>query len=265
MRILLAAKHTTAGSLPFGGVQSWISTVQRRLKRLGCDVSVWGPRDPYPQSRFDFGIIANYRYTSAISDYCESVLNVSHGVVKEEQPNRLVKNAFTSEEVRGYWAGDGVIVRQPINLDFWNPTGAPKRNALVFYSYRAPLPGAIEPAAKILGLEFRWIKNVNPEVAREEFRSASLVCASGRAALEAMACGAATLICDWRPYNGSLLMCADLNIAMQHNYSGRGGSSPKPEEIASAGAAAMDSGDMIDHVAKRHDCKAITEELLALC
>ena len=263
MKLLLAANHPPGGALPFGGVQSWISTVARRLIERGHSVSIWGEKKRLPKGRFDVGIIAHYRYASLAVTLCDRVISVSHGVVKDERPCKRWPVVCTSEEVRDYWGG-GEVIRQPIDLDFWSPQDA-REPTLVFYSYRAPESFGIEHAAAKLGLRFKWLKDVSEFEARKELGRATAVCASGRAALEAMSCGVPTLICDWRPYQNGPLMCEDFGLAMRNNYSGRCGEKPTPESIAEAVSRAMALQFPRAYIAEFHDSGKITGEILSLC
>lgn len=263
MKVLLAANHPPGGALPFGGVQSWISTVARRLLERGHSVSVWGEKRRLPKGRFDVGIISHYRQTSIAITRCAKVIGVSHGIINDERPNRKWPLICTSEEVRDHWGG-GDVIRQPIDLEFWSPQEE-RDPVLIFYSYRAPESFGIEHAAAKLGLRFKWLKGVSEFEARAELGRATAVCASGRAALEAMSCGVPTVICDWRAYNGGPLLCEEMTFAMKNNYSGRGGVTPTPESIAKAVECAMAKQFPRAHVAEFHDSGRITGEILSLC
>lgn len=264
MKVLLAALNPPRAQKMMGGVASWISTVSPRLSKLGCPVSVWGPGDRLHKGvKFDLGIIANSRRTSIAAGFCDHVINVTHGIVPDEKPEKIFRLAATSEEVRDFWNVDATVIRQPIDLDFWRPVTLRKK-VLTFYSYRAPEDFGLEIAAEIIGLEFRWVKNVDQFDARSALQESAVVCASGRAALEAMACGAPTLICDWRDYNGSPLLCYDLHHAMTRNYSGRGGAKPDASDIAYGALLAMEMQNPRAHVERHHDADAITKEILSL-
>ena len=112
-----------------------------------------------------------------------------------------------------------------------------------------------------LGLEFGWLKNCSADRARSEMQRAALVCASGRAALEAMACGAATMICDWRGYQRPLYV-SSYKDAMTHNYSGRGGVDPAHCDLSADAKARMKYGSRRAWVEKYHDAEKITDQLL---
>lgn len=262
MRVLLAAGCRVGGQHFIGGVQSWIITVARRLSILGHEPVVWHPGSTDSvRAKCDLGFISHAKKTASASALCRRSWWVSHGIIPDERPpnSRVI---FTSEDVRSYWNGEGPIVRQPIDLDFWRP-GDGKRTLFLFYSYRAPDAFCLPDVAARLGLEFRRLSDATPEEARAYMRDAALVCASGRAALEAMACGAPTLICDNRPYNGGPLFDGDIMHACRANYSGRGGIAPTTDEIERAAASAMATQRPREFVAEHHDAARIVDRLLA--
>jgi len=248
-----------------GGVASWISTVAARLSARGFPVSIWGPGDRIPRrGGFDIGIIANCRHTTVIAAYCENTLNVTHGVIDDEEPDARFRIVATSEEVRDFWSSNATVIRQPVDLDFWRP-GGERKKILTLYSYRAQDDFGAAKAARLLGFEFRWVRGVDYAEARAALQESAVVCASGRAALEAMACDAPTLICDWRDYNGGPLLCGDLDDAMRRNYSGRGGGKPDAPSIAFGALLAMETQKPREHVERHHDADKVAEELMALC
>lgn len=259
MRILLAAKHPPGGKLPIGGVQSWCATVGAELRRLGHEVAFWGPEWPLPAGRFDVGIVANVPHTRRALTRCERVLIVSHGIIQDEAPEGE-RIAYTSEGVRAHWRGAGAIVRQPIDLQFWQPGQGGQ--FLTRFSYRRGL--AFLPAlAERMGLRFRHVASLSQSEARAVLQSSACVLATGRAALEAMACGVPVVICDDRPYQGPLLD-ADTLGAMARNYSGRGGATPTPANVAEAVQHAMGGGSLRHHVEAHHDARKVTAQLLEL-
>ena len=264
MRILLAALHAPGGKLPYGGVQSWISTVAHLLTDMGHSVTVWGLDFKMPQERFELGIFAHRRVTKYAMPLCETISFVSHGVIDEEAPGDGL-TFYTSEEVAAYWKADGPIIRQPIDLTFWKPKPEPKRKTLVFYSYRAKGCFGLDALSTALGLEFVWLRDVEAQEARSVLQDAALVCASGRASIEAMACNAPTIICDWRDYNGSPLICQDMDKARAHNYSGRGGVQPDVFDVEQFARETMAFQRPREYVENYHDAEKVTKELLAAC
>lgn len=259
MRILLAAKHAPYGKHLIGGVQSWCRTVAKELIKRGQYVVTWGPEQVVPLGGFDLGIIANVSDTARALDLCQKNIIVCHGIIPAEAPpgNRAV---FTSEEVRDHWGGDGPVIRQPIDLKFWSPVKYDKKY-LTRFSYRSGLRFLPSLAAS-LGLQPNHLRNVHPEQARHIIRQSACVIATGRAALETMACGVPVVICDHRSaYQGPLL---DLNTAgaMYRNYSGRGGITPTLANVKQAVGHAIAAEGMRAHVVKHHNVVNIVDQLL---
>ena len=260
MRVLLAAKHAPEGSRPIGGVQSWCRTVAAELRRLGHHVQLWGPEQPLPGVRFDLGIMANLIDTSPALEICARWLVVCHGIIPAEAPPSGPLVVFTSEGVRDHWRGAGPVIRQPIDVQYWSP-GPGTHGQLLRYSYRRGL-GFLSEVAAGLGMTFRHMDGVTHDEARGALRSAGCVLASGRAALEAMACGVPVAICDNRSAYQGPLLDPDLQGAMQRNYSGRGGIVPTPENVSEAVLEAMQAGSRRDWVLEHHDVRDIVPQLL---
>lgn len=260
MKILLAGKHVPTGPRQIGGVQSWIKTVAAGLSARGHDVYIWGPEIGPLGGHYDFGIIANAGYTGEAFDRCRKTLLVSHGIIPAERPDGGSAHAFTSEEIREYWDGIGRIIRQPIDLAFWHDAGR-RRSGLLRYSYRAGLTW-LPDVANRMGLPYSHVRAATHEDARNAMQSAACVIATGRAALEAMACGAPVVICDHRSaYQGPLHDPGTFG-AMSRNYSGRGGIEPTAENITAAVKAAIAHGSMRGHVEQHHDAARIVDQLL---
>jgi hypothetical protein len=90
------------------------------------------------------------------------------------------------------------------------------------------------------------------------------VLATGRAALEAMACDVPVVICDHRSAYQGPLMDLDIDGSMTRNYSGRGGETPTIENVRAAIEHAIDSGGKREHVLKHHDVRHVVDQLLAM-
>jgi hypothetical protein len=260
VRILLAAKHAPDGSRPIGGVQSWCRTVAQELRRLGHHAETWGPEQPLRELRFDLGIFANVGDTAAMLPSCGKVLAVCHGIIPAEAPPAGLPVVFTSEGVRDHWRGAGPVVRQPIDLEFWS-RGAGTHAQLLRYSYRRGL-GWLGEVAAGLGMTFRHMGDVTQQDARAALRSAACVLATGRAALEAMACGVPVVICDHRSAYQGPLLDADVRGAMARNYSGRNGVTPTRENVAAAVQDAIAEGSMRYWIEQHHDVRDIVPQLL---
>ena len=262
MRILLAAKHAPHGSNPIGGVQTWCRTVANELDARDHESYTWGPEQAQPSGRFDLGIVANASDTSRVLDQCDKIVSVSHGIIAPEKPLDGVSVAFTSEGVRDHWNVDGTIIRQPIDTEFWRAAENVKIN-LTFFSYRRALP-FMKPLAKALAHPFYHLRAESADRARDIIRKSSIVLATGRAALEAMACEVPVVILDNRSAYQTPLMDDDLNHAIRNNYSGRGGIRPTLVNVREAIEEVIAKGSQRDHVLEHHDARQVVDQLLAL-
>lgn len=259
MRILIAAKRAPdAPGRRNGGVQTWCQTVANELRRIGHAVDVTGAADMPPVSHYDVGIFANAGHTENLFCYCDRRIVVSHGIVEDERPP-ADRCAFTSEGVKRHWGGAGPVIRQPIDTQFWSPD-CRERSGMVRYAARGGLEWLPQTAAEF-GMTFTHIRNASHEDAREALRGAAVVLASGRCAVEAMACGAPVVICDDRPYQGPL-MGMSLAAQMTENYSGRAGIVPTRENVPGAIMAAIARGSLRGHVETHHDVRRVVAQLL---
>lgn len=264
----MAAKFVYKGGREHrGGVQSWIRTVADKLeKNYGCEVIQWEPGMKPPEGTFDWGIFAHWRLTQHLGKLCGKVTNVCHGIISTEEPvgSRAV---FVSRGVAAHWGfPESRVLHQPIDLSFWHPQQIPDPKKLVRYSYRYQ-PTHSQVVAESLGLKFEKIGDVTHEVARREIQSAAVVFASGRAALEAMACGVPTVVYDNREYQGPM-MCKSLVVNMMNSYSGRGGlKNPTSNDVKIAAIQAMsEHGDFFrEWICQAHNADDIVEELVAEC
>lgn len=253
MRILIAAKCPPGGRLPVGGVQTWCATVGAQLQQRGHAVTYWGPEFKLAGT-YDLGILANLPYTRAAEAVCGRVVRVSHGIIQDEEGGAGF--LATSEEVRDKWGCAGVI-RQPLDLSFWTP-GKGARTLLTRHSYRRGLDFLPKMAER---LGFAHLRKLSPVAVRDTLQRSAVVVATGRAAVEAMACGAAVVIADDRPYQGPLLDPDTLG-AMARNYSGRGGVRPSAESMRRAIDAALELGSLRAHAEQHHDVRQVVEQLL---
>lgn len=260
MRILLAAKHAPHGKRPIGGVQTWCRTVAHELQRRGHEAVTWGPEQPPPLGGFDFGIINNVGDTNRAFAWCKKTLVVSHGIIPAERPPDAGNVAFTSEEIRSHWNGDGPIIRQPIDLRFWTP-----KTTIPLYGTRFSYRGGLRfvpTLAKRVGMRYYHLRSQGEESVRNVLQKSAFVLATGRAALEAMACDVPVVLCDHRSAYQGPLMDLDIEHAMTRNYSGRGGIVPTPENTLDAIAASMTARGMRNHVEQHHDVREIVDQLV---
>ena len=267
MKILLAAKCPPNGPRKIGGVQSWCKTVGNELIKRGHEVSYWGPGQLTPSTRFDLGILANWDSVSPVAHLCEKRIIISHGIIPAEKPPKGLDSTvvlmFTSEGVKHHWKMDGQIIRQPIDLEFWSPKSIPveKKNYLTRFSYRNGL-SFVPTIAKNMHLKFTHLKNSTPINVRSILRQSACVLATGRASLEAMACGVPVVLCDHRSSYQGPLMDLDTHSAMKRNYSGRGGFAPDPSEVNAAILSAIANGSLRGHVKRHHNAVNVVNKLL---
>lgn len=264
MKILLASKYGPHGKRPIGGVQTWVATVAKELLTMGHEVGLYEGGESEPNMRYDLGIFANFGHTGHMIKRCNQVIQVSHGIIEPERPT-YPKVVFTSEGVRDFWNCEGPILPQPIDLGFWHPAKIGKdKPYLTRFSYRNGL-GFIPEIASDLGLQYIHMKDCkDKENIKDVLQKSACVIATGRAALEAIACSAPVIICDHRgSYQGPLLD-RDLMHAMQNNYSGRGGITPTLHNVKHAVKQAIAFGNMRLHVEQYHDSKRVVEKLLSM-
>lgn len=258
---LIAAKYSPIGTRKIGGVQSWSETIGHELEALGYRVEFWDSTCTHAPGIHDIGIFANGRHTRHLFGNVGRSIYFAHGIIDEESPYPGCDvYAAVSEEVRDYWGMDCPVIRQPIDLDYWQPSHA-ERRGLVRYSYRSGLEDA-PIAAMLLGTTYRHRKNLHKSQARRIMRGSACILASGRSALEAMACGAPVVICDSRTTYMKPMMDCNTEYQMTRSYSGRGGVEPTPERIAAAARCAVSHGSMRYHVEAHHDSKIIMREIL---
>jgi len=263
MRILLAAKHAPHGARPIGGVQSWCRTVCRELERRGYDVETWGPEQFFPAGEFDLGIVANIHDTHKALAQCRKLIVVSHGIIPAENPhlkNSRAQLVFTSEEIRDHWDGIGQIVRQPIDLDFWVPAHN-RKESLTRFSYRRGL-NFVKGIARSMQMKYVHLHNKSSRECREVLQNSACVLATGRAALEAMACGVPVVLLDHRGAYQPALLHTDIPQAAKRNYSGRGGITPTILNTREAIDRAITRGNMRKYVKKYHDVVHIVDQLM---
>jgi hypothetical protein len=235
--------------------------VARELQRRGHEAVTWGPEQPVPLGGFDLGIIANAKDTKRAFDLCKTTINVSHGIIDAEKPTGDVV-VCTSEEIRTHWGVEAKIIRQPIDLTFWHPMNK-GAEYLTRFSYRGGL-GFVARIAEELGLKSYHLRNSSEEVVRNVLHRSACVLATGRAALEAMACNVPVVICDHRSAYQPPLMHLNIKHAMVRNYSGRGGITPNHATVKRAVEEAMQHKGNRFHVEKFHDVRDIVDELLEL-
>lgn len=258
MRILIASKHTHNSRLSIGGVQTWNKTIGDKLIEFGHEVDYWCPEFGLYSKNYDAGIFANLNYTKKMIKFCKNYISISHGIIPDEDKGQY----FTSEGGRDYWKRPGEIIRQPIDLNFWKPENNTEEY-LTRFSYRNGLE-FLPDIAKECRLKFIHVKNQTPIEVRSILRRSKFVIATGRAAIEAMACGCKVIIADDREYQGPLLDF-DTFGSMTNNYSGRNGVIANKNNINNAirDTICYDF-DYLNHVKKYHNSNDIAKRILCL-
>lgn len=245
-----------------GGTQSWNETVAMELRRRGHSVGTVGRSGA--ASYFDLAIGSQWLPTLSEAG---RLVYVSHGIIDHERPPEGA-DAYVavSEEVRDKWdwPKPPTIIRQPIDLDFWHPDTAttPDIDVLRFGYYGGMewLPGM----CRDMGLSFHHMRNeTDPLVIRHTLWRAGVVIASGRSALEAMACGRPVIVADERPYNGGAVIGG---LDVRANYSGRGGAPADADLMSRCIETAQQVGGepFRANVESCHDARKIVDQLLAL-
>lgn len=263
MKLLFTALHPPSSEGAFGGVATWIATLSAVLEGVGHETAYWGPEMGPPEGEFDVCILSNPKYTGEARLNASKSFQVCHGIVDDEAPQSGMPVIFVSEEARNKWRLSGPVLRQPIDQDYWTPTRV-KRECLTLYSYRAPDDCSLSAVAEILNLEFVHLKDVTRAQARRGLRRSALACASGRAALEAISCGAPTLIYDHRsPYQGRL-METSLWLSAKRNYSGRGGAHPAFNDLIQECSKTIEGGSQRGLILQKHKASEIAAQLLEI-
>jgi len=262
LKILIAGKYKPNGHNPIGGLQSWIRTIKKELERLGHEVYLWQQGDGIAKSeRFDLGILSNIEITNHLRALCNKTTLISHGIIPAEKPdNSCDKLLFVSEGVRDHWKMKGGIIRQPIDLDFWKPKNNVK-SLVSRFSYRQGETHC-QSVAAAMGMTYAHIKNHTPENARKFIRQSAVVFATGRAALESMACGVPVVIYDHRKAYQEPLMGTSYLQQMNHSYSGRGGITPTKEQLQERVEHCIKAGSKRNWIKYHHDSKKIVKELI---
>lgn len=262
MKILLAGKFVPSGHRPIGGLQTWIATVRRELERLGHTCTEWQHGWNIPAAQFDLGILANMDQSRNLLKLSRRNIAVCHGIIKAEAPGShadVDKQVFVSEGVRQHWGIAGAVVPQPIDLSFWCPgEDDVVQPVLTRYSYRRSATRCREVSQR-LKLQFQHIHSCSALESRNLLRRSTVVLASGRAALEAMACGVPTVVYDHRSAYQGPLLDTDLERQLLNSYSGRGGVDPSLDDLL---AACKASRGRVGWVQRNHCARTVVQELL---
>jgi hypothetical protein len=257
LKILITGKFSPYGDRPIGGLQSWIRTVNDELTNRGFRVDI---KEPYEldETKYDIGIFSNIDLTRKAVEHCKDSVLVSHGIIQAEKPDDSCKRLlFVSEGVQDHWKMNGEVIRQPIDLNYWKPQdNEPKY--ITRFSYRTGNTHC-QWVAEQMGKPFIHVKNKTQQEARRLIRKSALVFATGRAALEAMACGVPVVIYDHRDAYQPPLIGKSLSSQIKHSYSGRGGITPSREQVLDMAEKAVSNRKWVE---AHHNVKEVVNCLL---
>jgi hypothetical protein len=232
MRLLLATNH-----LGLGGSESYLLTVAEQLDRLGHEVAVFapelGPGAEVAEERrievigegslaggFDAALVQDAGVSFTIADRCPEVrqLFVAHSAKFDLQaPPQLpglvgivvVLNDRVAERMRSYALETEVVrLRQPIDTERFaprSPLPEVARSALLLSNTpNADRVAMLEGACAEAGLELTRLGGLSGQVTdiRPAVTDAEIVIGYGRSILEAMACGRAAYVYDWKGGDG---------------------------------------------------------------
>jgi hypothetical protein len=232
VKLLLATNH-----LGLGGSESYLFTVAEQLDRLGHEAVVYTPepaggiavaeeRDIAvidhlgPDGDFDGALVQDGGVSFQIADRCPAVpqVFVAHSEMFDLQsPPQLdgavgavvVLNDRVGDRVRGFVTDVEVIrLRQPIDTERFVPRGPlpakARRVLLLSNTPHSDRLAMLEAACSEAGLELTQVgglsgqsTNIQPALA-----GAEIVIGVGRSILEAMACGRAAYVYDWKGGDG---------------------------------------------------------------
>lgn len=232
MRLLLANNH-----LGLGGSESYLLTVAEQLDRLGHDVAIYaaerGRGAEVAQERaltligeteldgdFDAALVQDAAVSLQIAERCPGVpqLFVAHSAMWDLQaPPQLPGVAGTvvvlsdriGERMRSFATDvEMVRMRQPIDTQRFAPRGvlppAPRRALLLSNNPNADRLAILESACEGLGIELERVGGAAGQTddPRPRLATADIVIGYGRSILEAMACGRAAYVYDWKGGDG---------------------------------------------------------------
>ena len=232
MRLILATNH-----LGLGGSESYLLTVAEQLDRLGHDVTLFTPEpdsgvevarerglvvagEASLEEDYDAALVQDAGVSYQIADLCPGIpqLFVAHsarfdlqappqldgmvGVVvalNDRVASRMASLASRVEVVR---------LRQPIDIERFRPRGElPQvaRSALLLSNTpNADRLAMLEAACAEAGLELSRLggRTGHTTDPRPALAAAEIVIGYGRSILEAMACGRAAYVYDWKGGDG---------------------------------------------------------------
>jgi hypothetical protein len=259
MRLLLANNH-----LGLGGSESYLLTVAEQLDRLGHDVAIFAAErgrgaevareralaligEAELDGEFDAALVQDAAVSLQIAERCPGIpqLYVAHSAMWDLQaPPQLpgvagavvVLNDRVGERMRSFATGVEVVrLRQPIDTQRFAPRGvlpeAPRRALLLSNNPNADRLAILESACESLGIELERVGGSAGQAddPRPRLAAADIVIGYGRSILEAMACGRAAYVYDWKGGDG--WVTAESYPAIEADgFAGRSGSVPADVE-----------------------------------
>jgi hypothetical protein len=232
MRLLLATNH-----LGMGGSESYLLTVAEQFERLGHEVRIYAPEsgggvgvaremnltligEADLSGDYDAALVQDSGVSLQVADRCPGLpqLFVAHSAKFDLQaPPQLdglvaavvVLNDRVARRVRSFAAELEVVrLRQPIDSERFTPRGslpATPRSALLLSN--APTVDRLtmlESACAEAGLELKRLGGLTGQTGdvRPAVAGVEIVIGYGRSILEAMACGRAAYVYDWKGGDG---------------------------------------------------------------
>lgn len=232
MRLVLANNH-----LGIGGSESYLFTVAEQLERLGHEVSLYAAElgagaeiarerglttiaEDELSGEHDAALVQDASVSLQIAERCPDLpqLFVAHSAMFDLQaPPQLpgvvgaivVLNDRVGRRMRSYATGVDVMrLRQPIDTARFFPRSplpeVPRRALLLSNNPNADRIAILESACEAAGIELerlggagRFTHDPGPQLA-----AAEIVIGYGRSILEAMACGRAAYVYDWKGGDG---------------------------------------------------------------
>ncbi len=232
MRLVLATNH-----LGLGGSESYLLTVAEQLDRLGHEVVVYTPEpeggvevarergiatigEAELDEEYDAALVQDAGVSLQLAERCPRVpqLFVAHSAKFDLQaPPQLdgivgavvAMNDRVAERMRSYATGVEVVrLRQPIDTERFAPRGAlpevPRSALLLSNTPQGDRLELLEGACAEAGLELSHLGGLAGRATdvRPALAEAEIVLGYGRSILEAMACGRAAYVYDWKGGDG---------------------------------------------------------------
>lgn len=232
MRLVLATNH-----LGLGGSESYLLTVAEQLDRLGHEVVVYTPEpeggvesarergiavigEADLEREYDAALVQDAGVCFQIAERCPGVpqLFVAHSAKFDLQaPPQLdgvvgaivAMNDRVAERMRSYATEVEVVrLRQPIDTERFAPRGAlpevPGGALLLSNTPKGDRLELLESACAEAGLRLSHLGGLSGHATdvRPALAGAEIVIGYGRSILEAMACGRAAYVYDWKGGDG---------------------------------------------------------------